>query len=112
MQKVLPRPLAGSQTSIKPRNEPPIRERFDSSLRDASRSVQVRITPHHDFHFRFPASPDSLPRALVMPAVHQHSVVFVPSNDFLNLRRIEPAKFSITWRIGYVLQKIIGVSFK
>src|SRR4029077_14741631 len=47
-----------------------------------------------------------------MPTVHQHGIVFAPSNDFLNLRRIEPAKSSVTWRIGYVLQEAIRVSFK
>jgi hypothetical protein len=47
-----------------------------------------------------------------MPTVHQYGIVFAPSNDFLNLRRIEPAKFPVSWRMSDVPQEAIRVSFK
>src|ERR1039457_3133159 len=112
MQKVLPRPLAGRQTGIKPWNEASICEGFDNSLRDASRGVQVRVAPHHDFHSRFPTGPNCLPRALVMPTVNQYRVVLPAANDVRDLRSIEPRKSSVPRWVSDISQKGMRIPCK
>ena len=112
VQEVFSGPLSDRQTGVKSWNETSIGKRFESSLGHAARRVQMGVASDHDFDFRPPTSPDRLPRTSVMPTIHQHRVVFVPLNDPLNFRRVEPANPSLIPRTGHVLQKGIPVPFE
>src|SRR5712692_2826763 len=110
VEEILSRPLTGCETGVETRNKVWVRERFGEPHRNATQGVQVRIASN--LHFRLPAGPDCLPRALVMPTVNQYRVVLPAANDAFNLRGIEPGKPAMPGLVRNILQEGMRVSIK
>lgn len=110
MQEILARPFAYRQARIESGDKTAIEQRFGHLLRNATRSVQVRVAPHQNLDSRSPTGPNCLPGTLVMPTIDQHRIVLTATNDVLNLRRIKPGKSSVPGWIRDIPQKGMGVS--
>src|SRR5581483_1818536 len=110
MFKILASPCAWRQACVESRNKAPIGKQLRQPYRAAAMEMQMRIPAHKHFDAPLPRSPDRLPRALVVPAIHQHGIVAAVSNNPADLWCIEAPKPAVPRRVGNVFEKGMGVA--
>ena len=110
MLEILARPSTRRETCVKPRHKTPICQPLAQPERTAPVGVEVRISANHYLRSGLPGRPDRLPRALIIPAIHEDSVVSLIPNDFPDLRRIETCEPAVPRRLSDILQEGVWVT--
>src|SRR3954469_1461075 len=92
MLEIFVRPRTRRKAGVETWNKLPVRQQLRQPDRATAIKVQMRVSTNKHLHPRSPCSPDCLPGTLVIPTIHQDSIVGALPNNFADFRSIKSAK--------------------